>query len=128
MSSGEITGEPKTFTCITCPRGCAITAKEVDGQLVVSGNGCKRGVDYASSEYYHPSRVLTTTIRVEGGRIPLIPVRSTKPVLMDKIIPIMDQLAKTVIPAPIKMGEVLIQNIQGTGVNIVASRSLDKAG
>ncbi|MHA1974034.1 MAG: DUF1667 domain-containing protein [Candidatus Hodarchaeales archaeon] len=117
----------KIITCIVCPRGCKIKVREEEpGKPVMSGYSCKRGKKYATSEYYHPSRLLATTICIKNARIPLIPVRSKEPVPKEKLMEIMDLVATKTVEAPVKMGEVLITNVLDTGVDIVATRSLER--
>ena len=116
----------KTITCIICPKGCQIQATEENGELKLEGYSCKRGKIYASNEYYHPSRMLTSTVRIEGARIPLIPIRSTKPVPKDRIMDVMDKLAQIQVNAPIKIGEIIVQDILDLNLDIVATRTLEE--
>jgi len=116
----------KTLTCIVCPTGCQIDVWEEDGEIKISGNGCKRGYDYALSEYKAPKRILTTTVRVKNGLLPVIPVRSNVPVPKEKLFDSMAIVNKTIVKAPIKMGDILIKNILGLDINIIASRDLEK--
>jgi CxxC motif-containing protein len=120
-----LTVSKKTFTCIVCPKGCQIDVWEEADELQMTGNTCKRGKDYATNEYYNPSRLLTTTVQIAGARIPLIPVRSSKPVPIEKIMDFMDELAMITVTAPVKMGDVLVQNMQDLEIDIMATRSLE---
>ncbi|MHA1191458.1 MAG: DUF1667 domain-containing protein [Promethearchaeota archaeon] len=94
--------------------------------MTFEGYACERGLDYAKQEFYEPKRILTTTIRVENGFIPLIPVRTDTPILKDKLNETLMIIAQTVVNAPIKMGDVLIKDVLNTGANIIASRDLGK--
>ena len=116
----------KSITCIICPKGCNIKAWEENGELKLEGFSCKRGKTYATSEYYNPSRLLATTIRISNARIPLIPVKSSEPIPKTKLMEVMDDISKVVVNAPVIMGDVLIENVSETGINIVATRSLEK--
>ena len=116
----------KTMTCIVCPSGCPLEVWEEDGEIQVSGNTCKRGYEYALEEYKAPKRILTTTMRVKNGLLPVIPVRSNTPIPKDRLFESVKIINKMIINAPIKMGKVLIENILGLGINIVASRDLEK--
>ena len=76
----------KVIRCIVCPTGCEIQAKkDPKGKIVFEGYTCNRGLEYANQEFYEPKRILTTTIRVENGLLPLIPVRTDKPILKEKL-------------------------------------------
>ncbi len=118
--------EKKLITCIICPRGCQIQAWEEEGELKLIGYNCKRGKTYSTNEYYHPSRILTSTITIKGARLPLIPIRSSKPVPKDRLMDVMDELAQIQVKAPVKMGDTLVKNILNLNLDIVATRSLDE--
>ena len=117
----------KEMICIGCPMGCYLTVdyarKTIRG---VSGNKCKVGLEYAEKEISNPERTLTTTVRVKGGHLPLVSVRTNKPLPKNRIFDTMNLLAKVEIEAPIKIGEPILQNIFDTGVDIVASKNILK--
>ncbi|NHJ21533.1 MAG: DUF1667 domain-containing protein [Candidatus Lokiarchaeota archaeon] len=114
----------KVIRCIVCPTGCQIQAISKGSDIVFEGYTCKRGLEYAEQEYYEPKRILTTTIRVENGFLPLLPVRTDKPILKEKLDEALSEIAKTVVSAPIVMGDILIENILGLESNVIASRNL----
>ncbi len=116
----------KVIRCIVCPTGCQIKVISKDSEISFEGYACKRGLEYAEQEYYEPKRILTTTIRVEDGFLPLIPVRSNIPILKDKLRDALNEVAQIEVKAPIKMGDILIENILELDVNIIASRDLAK--
>jgi CxxC motif-containing protein len=116
----------KVIRCIVCPTGCQIQAIKKGADIVFEGYTCDRGLEYAQQEYFEPKRILTTTIRVENGFLPLIPVRTDKPILKEKLREALDKIAKTQVNAPIKMGDILIENILGLESNVIASRNLPK--
>ena len=117
----------KVIRCIVCPTGCEIQAKkDQKGDITFEGYTCKRGLEYANQEFYEPKRILTTTIRVENGFLPLIPVRTDKPILKDKLRDALNLIAQTQISAPIKMGQILIKNILDLDANVIASRDIAK--
>jgi len=126
MSESLPEGE-KTIRCIVCPTGCEIHVKNVDGELIVEGHTCNRGEVYAKDEFIAPKRILTTTMRVKNGLLPLIPVRTDKPILKEKLNDVLDEIAVKEIKAPISMGDVLIKNVLNLDANIIASRDLIKA-
>ncbi|NHJ23959.1 MAG: DUF1667 domain-containing protein [Candidatus Lokiarchaeota archaeon] len=117
----------KVIRCIVCPTGCEIKAiKGADDKVSFDGYTCKRGLEYAEQEFYEPKRILTTTIRVENGFLPLIPVRTDVPILKEKLSEVLKIIAKTKVKTPIKMGDLLIENILDLGANIIASRDLSE--
>lgn len=114
----------KVIRCIVCPTGCQIQAIQKGSDIVFEGFTCKRGLEYAQQEYFEPKRILTTTIRVKNGFLPLIPVRTDKPILKEKLSDALNEIAKIQVNAPIKMGEILIESILGLESNVIASRDL----
>ena len=115
----------KNLTCVACPMGCSITVEINDNNeiLSVKGNTCKRGDAYARQECVHPERSLATTIRVNGGKHNVVPVKSAKPLPKEKIFDCMKAINSVSVNAPVTIGDILIKNILDTGVNIVATNN-----
>ena len=113
----------KELICISCPLGCHLTV-DVDNKTV-TGNTCKGGEVYGLNEVINPVRVITSTVKIEGARLPVLPVKTNgaipKSLNFEAIKVINDVICK----APIKVGDIIIKDILGTGVDVVASRSLD---
>ncbi len=124
MSESKTPEGSKDIRCIVCPTGCLVHVENISGELIIEGHSCKRGEVYAREEFVSPKRILTTTMRVEKGFLPLIPVRSDKPIPKDKLEATLKLIAKTQTKAPIKMGDTLIENVLGLDINIIASRDL----
>ena len=114
--------EVRELTCVACPMGCQLTASIDNGVVVsVTGNTCPRGEKYAQTECTHPVRPLTTTVKVNGGKHPVVPVKSAAPVPKEKMFECMDVLNNTTVDAPVKIGDVIVDDICGTGIQIVAT-------
>ena len=115
----------KEIICTVCPRGCRILA-EGDGEKVLTAEGysCKRGLEYANTEYAHPVRILTTTVKIAGVQNDLLPVRSSQPIPKDKLFDCMAAIRSTTVTLPVARYDVVIANICGTGVDIVATKAL----
>ncbi|MCS7202392.1 MAG: DUF1667 domain-containing protein [Dictyoglomus sp.] len=120
----------KKLVCVQCPIGCKLNI-EISGNdnsiLKIDGNKCKRGIDYAQDEIKDPKRILTTSIKVVGGELPLVSVKTDKPISIKYIKIIMNILRSYEVKAPIKRGEIIIQNILDTKANIVATRTVKKS-
>jgi CxxC motif-containing protein len=117
----------KEIICIGCPMGCYLTVDYVGTKIQdLSGNRCKVGQQYAEKEISNPERTLTTTMKVKHGNLPLVSVRTDKPIPKGRIFDAMNLLAKVEVDAPIKIGEIIIQNIFDTNVNIVATKNVSK--
>ena len=124
--------EKLPLTCIICPMGCSMEVEvetNASGQkkvLSVKDNGCKRGEQYAAKELQNPTRTLTTTIKVEGGQLPLVPVKTAGEVPKESLLQCMEVVRRASCKAPVKRGDVLIYDLLGTGVNVVACADVGK--
>ena len=115
----------KDIICTICPRGCTVTVEGNEKEITsVTGYGCKRGMEYASNEFISPVRILTTTVKVEGVCDELIPVRSNKPLPKDKVLECMEIIKKTSVKLPVKQYDVIIKDILGCGIDIVATKEM----
>lgn len=110
-------------TCIMCPKGCPGTvSKHESGMLELTGFTCKRGEEYAQEEITLPKRMLTTTVKIDRGELTLLPVVSKNLLPKDKVMDCLNEIRKLTIMAPIYEGDLVVPNILGLGVDIVASR------
>lgn len=117
----------KEITCIICPIGCKLMVEyEDDTILDIEGFECKKGKKYASEELLNPVRTLTTTIVVKDGEIPLVSVKTAKPIPKDKLFEVMDFISEIEVNAPINIGDVLVDNVLGLNVDIVTTKSVNK--
>ena len=117
----------RELACISCPIGCRLNAYlDSDGKVLeVTDNMCKRGEVYAEKELTNPTRIVVSTVRVEGGKVPLVSVKTETDIPKGKIFDIMKEINKAKVKAPVKLGDIIIENVSGTGVNIVATRSIN---
>ena len=116
----------KDLTCIGCPMGCLVTVEIEDGILGnISGHTCPRGKEYAEKELTHPERTVTSTIPVDSGVVHQVPVKTMHDIPKNKIFDCMEQIHKTRLHAPVRAGETVIENIAGTGVDLIATRTVD---
>lgn len=118
--------DKKELTCISCPIGCHLEVITTDQGLEVTGNQCKRGEAYAISEVTAPTRVFTTTVKVSSNFLRRLPVRTDKPMPKEMMFRAMDILDDLFVEVPVKAGDKIVDNLLGTGVNIIASRSICK--
>ncbi len=114
------------ITCILCPLGCKIHLERKNNEYIITGNICKKGEEYSIQEIQEPLRVLTTTIYIKDGDQLLLPVRSEKGIHKDLIFSCIKKLSKINVKAPIKIHDIIYENILNTGVNIIASRDINK--
>ncbi|MCH5353831.1 MAG: DUF1667 domain-containing protein [Acutalibacter sp.] len=120
--------ETRELICIGCPLGCPLRVEVNDALevLSVSGNTCKRGEEYGKREVTAPTRTVTSTVRVLGGKAPVIPVRTATDIPKEKIFDCMEEIRKAAIAAPVKIGDIVIENVAGTGVNLIASKAVGR--
>lgn len=121
--------EIRNLTCISCPMGCPITV-EMEGEEIISvtGNTCKRGDVYARKEVTNPTRIVTSTVKVRGGAADMVSVKTKEDIPKGKIFECVRALKGVEIEAPVHIGDVVVQNAAGTGVDIVATKNVEKTG
>ena len=110
--------------CIACPVGCHISVTE---DLIVSGHKCPRGEEYGVKELTNPTRIVTSTVKIHGADKNRIPVRTESDIPKDLIFKCMEVINKVVLEAPVTMGDIVIENLLDTGVNVITSRSMKKS-
>lgn len=113
----------KELICITCPRGCRLS---VDDNLNVTGNSCPRGVVYAKNELTHPVRMVTTTVKIISELEMRLPVKTSVAIDKNLMFKVVEELDKIEVKAPIRIGDVVIKNIFGSGVDILATKNIGK--
>lgn len=110
--------------CIVCPKGCHLTAEQTAEGWQIAGFSCPRGQQYGVSEMTNPTRVVTSTVKITGGIHPRLPVKTDGALprtLVQEAVRMLDQV---VVAAPVHCGQVILENIGGTGINFVASRDM----
>lgn len=119
--------EIKKLTCINCPVGCSLKV-EMDGENVicVSGNTCRRGEIYARKEVTNPTRIVTSTVKVVNGTSGTVSVKTKEDIPKEKIFACVQALKGIEVQAPVHIGDVILENVAGTRVDIVATRNIEK--
>lgn len=114
----------KELTCICCPVGCPLTVTIADNSsVIVTGNRCPRGAAYGEKEVTNPTRIVTSTVRVAGYPDAVVSVKTASDIPKGRIDDCMKALADVTVAAPIHVGDIILENVSDTGVNIVATRS-----
>ena len=113
----------KELVCIVCPKGCRLHVDDENG-YTVTGNSCPRGAEYGKNEIQNPTRVLTSTVRLSGGAYRRCPVKTEKAVPKAKLLDIMKELNRVEAASPVSIGQVVLTDAAGTGVNVVVTKSL----
>lgn len=111
----------KELTCIICPRGCHLV---IDDNNNATGNSCPRGAKYAIEEISDPKRTLTSTVRVDSKLLRVCPVKSATAIKKDLLLKAMEDVDRIHLKAPVKMGQVVLENLAGSGVALIATRDI----
>ena len=114
----------KTITCICCPKGCLVTLDTENPEETAKGFNCPQGNEYAIGALTHPMRTISSTVEIKGGLHPRIPVKTNGNIPKEKIFEVMDEINKISVESPVKCGDILLEDVLGTGVNIVACRNM----
>ncbi|WP_367924795.1 DUF1667 domain-containing protein [uncultured Ruthenibacterium sp.] len=115
----------REVTCIVCPKGCRLKVDE-ENDWAVTGNGCPRGAVYGKTECTAPTRVVTSTVCIQGGTHRRIPVKTSAPIPKEKVFQAMALLDDVCLQAPVKAHEPVVRNVLGTGVDFITTRSMEK--
>jgi len=112
--------------CVTCPKGCTLEVTHEGNTVIEVKPGCKRGHQYAERELVDPRRMVATTVRIRSAVHPLLPVYTSAPFPKGRIQELREALRALEIHAPVKMGQVVVADLLGTGIDILASRDLSQ--
>lgn len=117
--------ETRNLTCIGCPLGCSLTVEIENGQVIsVVGNTCPRGDAYARKEVTNPTRIVTSTVRLAGEKAGTVSCKTAQDIPKNKIFEVVNALKNVKVNPPVKIGDVLVENVAGTGVNVVATKNI----
>ncbi len=113
----------RELICIMCPKGCHLKV-DVENDCAVTGNSCERGLAYGRDEVLHPTRVITSTVCLDGGAYRRCPVKLNGVIPKDKIMDAMRTLDGVTLRSPVHRGQVVVPDVCGTGVDFVVTRDL----
>ena len=113
----------KEMICILCPVGCHLMIDEAN-DYNVTGNSCPKGAVYGKEELVNPTRMVTSIVRVDGGIHSMVPVKTSKPVPKSMTFDVVEELKKVRVTSPQKVGTVVLENVLGTGSDIILSRDI----
>ncbi len=120
--------ETRNLTCIGCPLGCSLTVTLENNEVTaVNGNTCPRGDAYARKEVTNPTRIVTSSVKVDGGVLPVVSVKTKADIPKSMIFDCTNALKDVAAKAPVHIGDVLLSNVAGTGVDIIATKNIDAA-
>lgn len=118
----------RTLICVLCPNSCEITAEADGGQLLrCAGNLCPKGEEYVRQELLAPMRNIATSVEVAGGDLPLCSVRLTAPIPKARIFDAVETIHRCHLTAPVRAGQVILPDLLGLGVDVIATRDIHTA-
>lgn len=112
--------------CILCPKGCEVLLEMIDDQIIVSGNACPKGAVFAEQEWRQPKRTLCTTVMTDSDHLPRLPVKTSGQIPKESLFEVMGVVNEVRVKLPIKMGDCIVTNVLGLGVDIIATMSLEE--
>lgn len=113
----------KEMVCIVCPIGCRMEV-DIERDYKVTGNQCERGPVYAREELTAPKRVVTSTIKISGGLYNRVPIKTRGAIPKELVFKCMEEINKLEVRSPVKMGDVVLEDVLGTGIDIVTTRNM----
>ncbi len=114
----------KTLVCINCPAGCRLEVSQENETVTVTGNHCPRGKAWAENELRDPRRIVTAAAKTDSAALPYLPVRTSVPVPLRMVSRILLAVYALRVEAPVRRGEALIRDFEGSGIDVTASRTL----
>lgn len=120
--------EVRELICIGCPLGCPLTVTRDGDTIEVKGNTCQKGADYGRKEVVNPTRIVTSTVRVEGGELPLVSVKTASDIPKGKIFQCMEEIRGITVKTPVRIGDVIIKGCAGTEVPVIATKDVKAVG
>ena len=118
--------EERKLICINCPLGCSLTVTLNEGEVIsVTGNTCPRGEAYGRKECTHPTRIVTSTVRVSCGTLPVVSVKTASDIPKEKMKECVRQLKQLTLTAPVHIGDIVLENAAGTGVPVIATKNVE---
>ena len=117
--------EKREFVCIRCPLGCNISV-DMEGKEIknITGNTCPRGADYVTKELTDPRRIVTSLVKVKGGDLPVVSVKTAADIPKGRIRDCIKEIKDIELSAPIHIGDIVAEDICGMGVNVVATANV----
>lgn len=117
--------EKRALTCIGCPLGCSVTVHMNGREIIkIEGNTCRRGAEYAGKEVVNPTRIVTSTVRVTGGRDKMVSVKTKKDIPKERMLDCVRALKNICVQAPVHIGDVILKDAAETGVDIIATSNV----
>jgi len=120
--------DTRELICIGCPMGCMLTVNMEDADnITVTGNTCPRGEAYGKKEVTNPTRIVTSSVKINDGTIARVSVKTENDIPKGKIFDIMKEIREVTVTAPIHIGDVILKNVADTGVDVIATKNVERS-
>lgn len=120
--------QTRELICIGCPMGCQLTVNIEDADnITVTGNTCPRGEAYGKKEVTNPTRIVTSSVKINDGTIARVSVKTENDIPKGKIFDIMKEIREVTVTAPIHIGDVILKNVADTGVDVIATKNVERS-
>lgn len=123
--------ERTKMICIVCPLGCELEV-ELDGEsgevIEIKGSKCSKGKEYAIREATDPRRILMTIVKLRGGHLPVVSVKTAEPIPKDMMLGAVRAISEILVEAPVEVGDIIVRDLLGTGVSVVATNRVRRSG
>ncbi|MFX0549468.1 DUF1667 domain-containing protein [Hathewaya histolytica] len=117
--------DKRELVCIVCPKGCRLSVENINEEFKVSGNTCKRGEVYGINEIINPTRIITTTVKLQGSKSNRLPVKTKEPLPKELLFKAMEVINTIEVQAPVNLGDIVLNDILNTGVQLVATKTIE---
>lgn len=114
----------REMTCITCPNGCRLSVEEKGGEILVTGNKCRRGEVFAVTELTHPMRTVSSTVATTCEEVPVLPVRVSEEIPKERIFDVMKEINRVILDHPVSAGDVIIPHVLGLSADVIATSNV----
>ncbi len=121
----------REMICINCPIGCNLKVYgDNEENIRVEGNKCPRGLQYGKDEVLNPKRMVTSSVPLRKdentGIYQMISVKTSEAVPKELIFSVIKEIKSIDLKSKgikkIEVGDILLENVCNTGVDIVATQ------
>ncbi len=112
----------KKMICIECPVGCVLEVDMDSKPIRITGNECPKGENYAISEIENPQRILTSSVLTQGLALKMVPIKTDRPIPKKDLLKAMEVIKKIRLKKTVAVGDIVMKDLLGLGVNLVATR------
>ena len=119
--------DERSVVCIMCPLGCEVNVEVEEGVITnIKGYACENGKEYAEQEVSSPTRTVMSVVKCVKGNFPTVSVKTSEPIQKENIKDVMRAISDIEVEAPISVGDKIVKDVCGSGVDIIATRKVKR--